>query len=340
MSRRSGYHYEEESDIISPRAALLHGGSRSGPPRQGYGPGSGGAGPSGRVGPSGRAGPPGRARQGNAYDSQDILDDEEMQTPRRPFAGGRPRHNAEETSFVDGRPSARRHNNVSGRPHRSDERDSEYEHSGAFSDRRTPARGRLNHFEDGQLGHVDDDDGALGAVGARPSRRNPIRQGPRDSRRAQGTSEDNERYGGSQRGGGNRARERSEDDYGNPDPRLSRALAGGRSMRRDEKQDSRFVQYTFEMLDPASVDFLVQHWQVPTRHLKDWFDNSGLEILVDRENDNETNTKEIVARLASKYPKVYGKAVLGEENLGHIGYRGRATTGRRNRNPDYTHSSR
>ena len=226
-----------------------------------------------------------------------------MEAPRRsPYAGGRHHYDAEEAGFADARPAARRHNNVSGRPNRGNGGDRDFEHSEAFFD--------------------------------------PIRQGPRDIRRAQGMSEDNERYGGSQREGGNRARERSEDDYGNPDPRPSRALVSGRSMRRDEKQDSRYVQYTFEMLDPASVDFLVQHWQVPTRHLKDWFDNSGLKILVGRENDNETNTKEIVAKLVSKYPKVYGKAVLGEENLGHIGYHGRATTGRRNRNPDYTHSSR
>lgn len=223
MGRRSGYHQHEEPDIISPHAARLHGGSLSGPRRQVYGPGSGGAGPSGR------------ARQGHAYDSEDILDNEEVQTPRRAYAGGNPRHDAEEASFTDTRPSARRHDNVSGRPNRG-ERDSEYEHSGAFSDRRTPARGsRLNHLEDGQLDHGDDD--ALGAVGARPGRRNPIHQGQGDIRRVRENSEDNERYGGSRRGGG----------YGNPDPR---ALVGGRGMRRDEKQASQFVPCTFAKLHP------------------------------------------------------------------------------------------
>ena len=222
MGRRSGY---EEPDIISPHAARLHGGSLSGPRRQGYKPGSGGAGPPGRAGPSGRA------RQGNAYDSEDILDNEEVQAPRRPYAGGRPRHDAEEASFTDARPSARHHNNVSGRANRGDERNSEYEHSGAFSHGRTPARGsRLNHFEDGQLDHGDDD--ALGAVGARSGRRNPIHQGQGDIRRVRENSEDNERYGGSRRGGG--GRDRSDDDYDNY-----------------EKHASRFIPCTFAKLHPV-----------------------------------------------------------------------------------------
>lgn len=242
MGRRSGYHHREP-DVINPQAARLHGGSRSGPPRQGYGPEFGGAGPPGRLGPSGRA------PQGNAYDSEDILDDEEAQAPRRPYAGGRPRHDAEEASFADARPSARGHNNSSGRPNRGYERDSEYEHSGAFSDRRTPARGsRLNHFGDGRLDHVDDDDGALGAADARPSHRNPIRQGQGDIRRARENPEDNERYGGSRRGGGGWARDRSDDDYGNPDSRPSRALVGGRG--RDEEWEGQFVQCTFAKLHP------------------------------------------------------------------------------------------
>lgn len=86
MGRCSGYHDQEEPDIIGPQAARLNGDGRSGLRRPGHGPVSGGAGLSGRIGPRARL-PNDRARRGD--DFGDNFKNEEAEPRRRPHAGGR-----------------------------------------------------------------------------------------------------------------------------------------------------------------------------------------------------------------------------------------------------------
>lgn len=140
MRRRSGCYDQGEPDIISPRAARLNEGVHSGPRTQGHGPASGGAVFSGVAGPRSRQ--PNHAGAASRNDDfEDMYENLKAKAFRRPHAGGRSHHDAEEEAgFADARPSARRHDNVSEHLNRRAERDDGFGQSGAFSDSSDPAK--------------------------------------------------------------------------------------------------------------------------------------------------------------------------------------------------------
>ena len=160
-----------------------------------------------------------------------------------------------------------------------------------------------------------------GAAGANPSRPHPASQRHKNNSRGNETFQDNETYGGSRRGGANRARDPSEGAYGEPDAGPSRAMLGrsGTQVHGDsqEEEEGRFIPYTFRMLDPSHVEMLANIFKVRTSKVKEWC--AADYIRMDTKKDRETNIDPLLSTLTSKDRERYAALLRRMDNERQIG---------------------
>ena len=145
------------------------------------------------------------------------------------------------------------------------------------------------------------DSHSLTADSARPGRPHPSshRHGP--GPRGREHVQDNERYGGSRRERGNRARDISEDSIGERQAGPPSASLGYHRTKVDvgsREQEGRFVPYTFRMLPSSGVEFLIKVFKVRTSKVKEWCDDNL--IRADTRKGGRINIDPLLDRLPSK----------------------------------------
>lgn len=340
----SSHHGEAERDIISPQAARLSGGGRSGPGRSShrsvFGGGRSGPGDSSHRSALGGAGP--RSRRPNHPDGAlhgnglgRMYEDQEVDAPRNDRGySGRPPHHSKDTrapSSVPNSAPGRRHGYAggedeledrlgslrlnqprSGRQGRPREHD-RFEDYGAHPSlhNETSTRRPSRFAEENQYS---------GAASASSGRHNPASQRHKNDFRDNEIFQDNERYGGS-RGGAHRARDPSEGPYGEPDAGPSRAMLGRRGTQAHggshEEEEGRFIPYTFRMLDPMHVEVLANTFQVRTSKVKEWC--AADYIRMDTKKDRETNIDPLLRTLSSKDRERYAALLRRKDNERKIG---------------------
>lgn len=310
--RYSGDYDEAEQEVISPQAARIYGGGRSGPWRQGPGPALRGAEPRSRV--SMHAG---GTRRDNGLKDMYEREVAEARRDSQVHYGGR-HHNDEGTRAPFGGYASAR------------ERQHDYAEEDDLEDMVDPPRHNQHRFGGhGARPIFHDDtvaqrqpglaeDRSFLATSARPGRSlHASRLHGMDSR-GRDSFQDNERYGVSRGEGGNRAR--SEVAYDELDASPSTKLVGSHGTRVDrdtQEQDGRFVPYTFRMLHRKHVDFLAKIFNVRASKVKEWCEKDY--IRMDRMRDCETNIDPLLSTLTSRDRENYADALRRIENKKDIG---------------------
>ena len=322
----------------------MNGGSRSGHPgpwRPSHGPAFGGAGPRSR-----RPNHASRAPRG------DELGDSEAEAHYDPRAYSRGRHHGQDARApLGGHRSARGYQSDSaeeeglgGRAdaHRRPDIPREFDRFGHHSARpsqrddvvgpRQPglsrSRGRPgpDNAPPSQRGGVRGrsltglaDSPPLTAGIARPGRPHPSSHRHGTGLRGREPLQDNERYGGSRRKGGNRARDQSEDSIGESQAGLSRASLGRHRTKVEigsREQEGRFVPYTFRMLPSSGVEFLIKVFKVRTSKVKEWCDDNL--IRADTKKGGRINIDPLLERLPSKDRERWEEALSRRYNESQI----------------------
>ena len=93
-------------------------------------------------------------------------------------------------------------------------------------------------------------------------------------------------------------------------------MVRGRKTPKDDgysqEQEGRFVPYTFRLLHPSHVEFLVRVFKVRTSKVKEWCEENY--IRMDKSKNDETNIDPLLSTLTSKDREVYEKAVQRNRN--------------------------
>ena len=302
MGLRSGYHSETEPEIITPQAARLGAGGRSGPGRQSHGAASLG-------GPGLHSRRPNRAtsvRRGNGLQGTDNIEEMSARLGRRSRPSKSIHHGEDIKAPLGGRDSAR------GPRHYFDE-DDELEDVLDPPGRTQPRDGRDDLF--GKHDRFGGESEPFAAAGARPTHFHPSNQHQGHGPRGRPSLQDDERYGGSRRGGGNRARYPSEDAHDEPEAGPSKSLVGPRDTKADggsQEEAGRFIPYTFRMLSQWEADLLSKIFKVQTSKVKEWCDKDY--IRMDKKRNNHTNIDPLLRKLPKKDRQRYIKAIQNMKN--------------------------
>lgn len=313
---------------ISSHRLAVGGGGRSGPGSSSHRSTFGGDDPRSR-----RPNHPGGALHGNGLGR--MYEDEEMDARRNDQGhSGRPLYHSKDIRAPSGVPNStqgRRHGYAGGEDDLED-RVGSLRHDQPRGDRQSLPRehGRFG----GYGGHpsLHDDTGTRPpsrfaeknqyseAAGAIPGRHHPASQRHKNNSRGDETFQDNERYGGSRRGGANRARDPSERPYSEPDAGSSRATVERRGTQvhgNSQEEEGRFIPYTFRMLDPIHVEMLVKVFKVRTSKVMEWC--AADYIRMDTKKDRETNIDPLLSTLTSKDRERYAALLRRIDNERKIG---------------------
>ena len=284
-----------------------------------------------------RPNPAGRARQADDFEDDYGAEGLKARPPRQSHAGGRRHHHAEEeSSFAEAEIGARQKFAGVREGHHAEEGD-EFETAGKpFSRQSFPGSGR-NHadeedvFKDaGEIrrrhdhagvrrnGFPEEADG-FEAAGARPHQQKPLGRARGPATRHEPAHNDDDRYGGSGRGGGNRARERDEDELDGEIHRASRALVrgGGKSgsSTRGAHGDSgshrhsRYIPYTFRVLPLDYLELLKWVFHVPSSKVEEWCNDGFIRLDKYTTKGCPYNIDPLLAKVPEKDRKVYEEKI-------------------------------
>ncbi|CAD6577440.1 MAG: hypothetical protein ASARMPREDX12_008348 [Alectoria sarmentosa] len=284
-----------------------------------------------------RPNPAGRARQADDFEDDYGAEGLKARPPRQSHAGGRRHHHAEEeSSFAEAEIGARQKFAGVREGHHAEEGD-EFETAGnPFSRQSFPGSGR-NHadeedvFKDaGEIrrrhdhagvrrnGFPEEADG-FEAAGARPHQQKPLGRARGPATRHEPAHNDDDRYGSSGRGGGNRARERDEDELDGEIHRASRALVrgGGKSgsSTRGAHGDSgshrhsRYIPYTFRVLPLDYLELLKWVFHVPSSKVEEWCNDGFIRLDKYTTKGCPYNIDPLLAKVPEKDRKVYEEKI-------------------------------
>ncbi|CAF9934431.1 MAG: hypothetical protein ALECFALPRED_005944 [Alectoria fallacina] len=235
---------------------------------------------------------------------------------RQKFAGVRERHHTEEGDEFEtaGKPFGRQSFSGSGR-HHADEED-------VFKDA-GELRRRHDHAGDRRNGFAEEAD-SFEAAGARPRQQKPLGRARGPAIRHEPAHDDNDRYGGSRRGGGNRTRERDEDELDGEIHRASQNLVsgGGKSGSSTQgahgdsgsRRHSRYIPYTFRVLPLDYLDLLKWVFHVRSSKVEEWCEDGFIRLDRYTTKGCPYNIDPLLAQMPEKHRKVYEEVIRKNEN--------------------------